>query len=431
MNVKRVICFLCVLAAVAFTDCSGERATLPAAMEAVEPTDALPAVTDEPRVSTPPQVRADNSLDPQRYGVEENLRNEVLSECRELAGLCDGLMKVAETEKSPYFPYETVMTQESVDAVEDLLAEKGYPVLNTDGFYPEYLENSEGIELFSEASGKGENARQAIISVTRYRSVSYALFQYRDGTAEHVCASISWDEGGEYTISEPYTEPLRDWGMANGDFFYYRVYPFDAHWDACVPVRLRPANERLYEMAEKYIKPVGYQCANLFLVDWQSGNWGELSFNDVFEYLYLMSFGKRVDAGSFEYSAQLECCLVPEETFERTLMPYFDISAQELRSEAMYIAGEDVYPWQPIISSNLEYFPTVIPEVRACRENGDGSVTLTVDALCFDEKCFPLYTHELNVMPVEDGSFRYLGNELIYISGHAMPNALSRLDRRG
>ncbi len=423
MKVKHIVCFLIVLVLTAFAGCGGgqEEAKTPG-----QGTSA-PAFTMEPAASGKPM---DNSLDPQRYGVEDGRREAVLSECRELAELCGGLMKSAEKERSAYFPYDTVMTREAVDAVESLLAEKGYPVLNTDAFYPEYLENSEGLELFAEASAGGEDARQAIISVSRYGSVSYSLFQYTGGAAEHICASVSWDGDGEYTISEPYTEPLRDWGMANGDFFYYRVYPFDAHWDACVPVRLHPADERFYELAEKYVKPLGYQCTNLLLVDWRSGDWGELSFNDAFEYLYLMSFGERVDAGSFEYSAELACCLVPEEIFERTLLPYFDISVQELRGEAMYIAGEDVYPWQPVISSNLEYFPTIIPEVSACRENGDGSVTLTVDALCFDEKCFPLYTHELTVMPAEDGSFRYLANELIYLSGHALPSAAARLDRR-
>lgn len=428
MKIRGLICVLCVLAVLVIIDCAGERVpSVSLATPEIADVRETPAATAAPERAV---QTVDNSLDPQRYTLDEEQRASVLDACAELARLCDEKMKNAPCEKGEYFPYDEVLARETIDELEKLLAGLGYTVMNTDSVYPAYAENSEALESFMASVYAGVEARQSIVNVTQWKSVGYSLFEYRGGEAWHICAAVNWDGDGEFSISEPYREAVREWGMVDGEFFYYRIYPFDAHWDACVPVRLHPANEELYGLGEKYIRPVGYQSVNLFLTDWSTEDWGGLNFNDVFEYLYFMRFGERVDVGSFEYSEDMKCCLVPAEVFEGPLLPYFEISAQELRSRAMYIAGSDSYPWQPVISTNLMYFPTVMTEVRDCRENADGSITLTADVLCFDEKCFPLYTHELTVMEGGDGEFIYLANELTYVSGHSMPNADPRLGGR-
>lgn len=364
----------------------------------------------------------------ERFDLEQGDREEIIAECMALAELCGGEMERAENGSSEYFPYEAVLARQTLDALEELLAAAGYPVLDTDEVYPEYLRNSEGLKGFAEQPG--EPARQAIVSVTRYRSLVYSLFERRSGELWHICASVYWDGDGSFTVSEPYAEAVREWGYAGDEFFYYRVYPFDSHWDACMPVRLSPADRELYDLCAEYVRPLGYQGTNIFLVDWAAGDWGKLSLNDVFEYLYFLRSGERVDTHGFEYSERLGCCLVSAELFEGTLLPYFDISAQELRSMAGYMAESDAYPWRPVISTDIQYFPTLTPEVRECRDNGDGTLTLRVDVLCFDEKCFPLFTHELTVARDENGNFKYLGNELVYVSGHSMPNADARMAAR-
>lgn len=388
-----------------------------------------PAGSVRPAASAP-EIPAAATLDVERRALDRERREEIIAGCMALAELCAGELEGAEAAPSEYFPYEEVLARETLDALEELLAAAGYAVLDTDGTYPAYLRNSEGLTDLARSAADGESARQSIVSVTRYGGLDCSLFEWRDGELWHICASVYRADDGSFLVSEPYIEAVRDFGCVGDEFFYYRIYPFDTHWDACVPVRLTRADEELYGLNAKYVRPLGYQSTNVFLVDWSSEDWGELSFNDVFEYLYLMRTGGHVDAGAFEYAEQLECCLVPAALFEETLLPYFDISAQELRSRAGYLSGADAYPWQPVTSSNIVYFPTLTPELRACRDNGDGSVTLTVDVLCFDEKCFPLFTHELTVAPGENGNFKYLANELVFVSEHSQPNALARMDLR-
>ena len=55
-----------------------------------------------------------------------------------------------------------------------------------------------------------------------------------------------------------------------------------------------------------------------------------------------------------------------------------------------------------------------MPEVVDIKENEDGTVTLTVEAVCDMVICDDaVITHELTVRFAEDGSFQYLGNEIL------------------
>lgn len=57
---------------------------------------------------------------------------------------------------------------------------------------------------------------------------------------------------------------------------------------------------------------------------------------------------------------------------------------------------------------------TLLPEVVNIKENDDGTVTLTVDAVCDMVVCDDaVITHELKVRFEEDGSFQYLGNKIL------------------
>ena len=52
--------------------------------------------------------------------------------------------------------------------------------------------------------------------------------------------------------------------------------------------------------------------------------------------------------------------------------------------------------------------------ILGVKENEDGTVTLTVDAVCDMVICDDaVITHELTVKFADDGSFQYLGNEIL------------------
>ena len=60
------------------------------------------------------------------------------------------------------------------------------------------------------------------------------------------------------------------------------------------------------------------------------------------------------------------------------------------------------------------FFGTSMPEVTDIKKNEDGTVTLTVDAVCEMVLCDDdVITHELTVKFYKDGSFKYLSNKIL------------------
>ncbi len=93
----------------------------------------------------------------------------------------------------------------------------------------------------------------------------------------------------------------------------------------------------------------------------------------------------------------------------------------------MYEPEKDIYPWQDINCSNIAYFPTVIPEITEAVENEDGSLTLKVTVMCLDKQTDCLFTHEVTVMPSDDGDFIYLGNKITYKGEQELPSSEPRI----
>lgn len=78
--------------------------------------------------------------------------------------------------------------------------------------------------------------------------------------------------------------------------------------------------------------------------------------------------------------------------------------------------SNQTYSWGKLGCGNYAptFFGTSLPEVVDIKENEDGTVTLRVDAVCDMVICDDaVITHELTIRLAEDGSFRYLGNEIL------------------
>lgn len=427
MKTKYTIYLCCIFLSLLLFGCGTEEAP-----QGNKPVDTHDNIYNEITQSLPtPQLTekdAERFMYPRRYAMDHEEIIEIQDKCQKIALLCDELMKNAETETQIYFPYDTTLTQNTIDDVEALLAEAGYSVLNTDSTYPSFIENSYGFEPFMDEVNNGKDTQQELLTVSSYSRINYSVFQYLDGAAYHLNAVIAWDENGDYSISEPYKEEVLDWGTTYGGYFYYQIYPMDPHWIAHISMRLQPTDKELFDLNAKYIQPIGYQCTNIFLIDWDSSNFNNMCFNDVFEFLYHMKYGERVDATAFEHSTDMNCALIPADIFESTILPHFDISLEEFRKATLYRADSNTYPWQTINCSNLTYFPALTTEVTEYRENADGTFTLVVDVLCFDAKCFPLFTHEVTIKPDSNGGFQYIANKLTYTTTeHSLPNAAPRL----
>ena len=64
-------------------------------------------------------------------------------------------------------------------------------------------------------------------------------------------------------------------------------------------------------------------CNNLFLVDWNQNSLENIEFNDLFEFLYTMKYGEKIDEKKYASG-------IPKVEFEEVVTTYFDISIETL-----------------------------------------------------------------------------------------------------
>ena len=106
---------------------------------------------------------------------------------------------------------------------------------------------------------------------------------------------------------------------------------------------------------------------------------------------------------------------IPKEEFESLIMEYLPVTAEQIQEYAVFDEKNQTYVWVRLGCLNYAptFFGTSVPEVTDIKENEDGTVTLTVNAVCDMVICDDaLITHDLTVKFKEDGSFQYLGNEI-------------------
>ena len=93
----------------------------------------------------------------------------------------------------------------------------------------------------------------------------------------------------------------------------------------------------------------------------------------------------------------------------------------------LYTSGAvGVLKQEALVSTNLcSLSKGLCPGIK---ENKDGTVTLTVEAVCDTVICNDaVITHELTVRFAEDGSFQYLGNEILNDGITSIPNYKYRI----
>lgn len=312
--------------------------------------------------------------------------------------------------------------QAKTDEAEQYLIGQGYPVLDTDGVYPTYLANSGELRSFWDSVQAGKTAELEIIKFRENGGFFHYLFQ-KEGESETVTCTII-ARGGSVESQETY--PFYDWALADWDVFYYQIYPEDFHYDKYAQIALNPPDRELCDWNQTYIEPVGYQFVNLFLCDWQEGEWGELSFSDLFDYLHRMRYGGLPDESGWPYMGDPSYVMVPAAVFEKTVMPYFAISLENFREAALYDEEADIYPWWVIHTNMMIHYPRLESHVTACSSNPDGTVTLQVNVTSPDYIAESIFRHEVTVRLLDGGGFQYVGNRVTYVSEYGLPPAEPR-----
>lgn len=194
--------------------------------------------------------------------------------------------------------------------------------------------------------------------------------------------------------------------------------------DGSCLIRVRPMSRRKRRLSQQCVRKLGYQGNNLLCSDWDENHLDKLDYNGLYEYFYEMKYKKKFDSEKYPEG-------IPKDQFESLIMEYLPVSAEKIRKYAVYDKKKKTYAWSRLGCFNYApaYFGTSIPEVTKIKKNPDGTVTLTVDAVCEMILCDEVViTHELTVRFSGDGGFCYLGNKILNDGAGDIPKYQYRID---
>lgn len=337
------------------------------------------------------------------YGlpVEEQEEQEAENDCR---AMMERIYDI-------YSP-NVVLNDETILELQKKLMETEYPVTTLVTY--SNMENYESVDSFLEDCTAGKSGSVVIYEIHDDGGIGRMKFIF-DGTDMYVVSARSaWNDNGKPVMSYISYTRIKKWKYTDKGWFCYELcvpeYPevMEVVDGSCL-IRIKPMTEEQREMSERCVKGLGYQGNNILCSNWDADHMEELDFHGMYEYLYAMKYGNKFDSGNDGNG-------IPKDEFESLIMEYLPITVEQIREYAGFDEENQTYAWARLGCLNYAptFFGTSLPEVTSIKENKDGTVTLTVEAVCDTVICNDaVITHELTVRFAEDGSFQYLGNEIM------------------
>ena len=236
--------------------------------------------------------------------------------------------------------------------------------------------------------------------------VKRCYYGYKDGIMK------SEDEGEYQTDYWRYTDD--GYLMFSGTYFSEELYVLTlSSAEEHVAFRILPLDAKCRELNEKYLLPIGYELNNMFLVDWNEDDFGDLNFYDMFDLLY-----PKLHNEKFPYVADDNLGIgavyhIPKTEFENVIMEYFNIDSETLQSKTVYDSEDSTYEYKPRGFEEVEYPEYPYSEVIGYTENSDGTITLTANVVFPYSGNSKVYAHEIVIRPLEDGRVQYVSNRII------------------
>ena len=371
-------------------------------------------VEDTDEVSSTEEAKSDEEEAAEQwekgYGlpVDEQEEKEAESDCKKMMELIFDIYNGADKGTAS----NVVLNDETVLEMQKKLMETGCPVSTLVTY--SNMENYESVDRFLEECTDGKSGSVVIYEIQDDGGIGRMKFIF-DGTEMYVVSARGiWNDNNKPGMSYISYTRIKEWKYTEKGWFGYELCvpeppEVSEIMDGSCLIRIKPMTEEQREMSERLVLGLGYQGQNILCSNWNAENMSDLDYNGMFEYLYGMKYGEKFNSEDYPNG-------IPKEEFESLIMEYLPITAEQIRQYAVFDEENHTYDWARLGCGNYAptFFGTSLPEVTDIKENDDGTVTLTVEAVCDMVICDDaVITHELTVRFAEDGSFQYLGNEIL------------------
>ena len=329
----------------------------------------------------------------------------------EIINICIDLYKKAAEENM-------IADLETIRSIVNCLGENGYPAVDSRNQIN--MTDPEKVVEFCEKVDAQEEAEITILEVSYLGGfVKYDLHT-KDGNVDVVRSYYKYENGdiqrevtGSYQAEYwNYTE--EGYLMFSGVWFSEELYVLTLSGaEEHTALRVQPLDETYRELSRKYLRPIGFEQNNMFIVDWSEDDFGALNFYDMYDILYPKVNGQYVPYIADDNLAVSAVYRIPKEEFESVIMKYFNIDSETLQSKTVYYSEDSTYEYKPRVFEEVEYPEYPYSEVVDFTENSDGTITLTANVVFPYAGDSKVYAHEVVVRPLEDGGVQYVSNQII------------------
>ena len=329
----------------------------------------------------------------------------------EIINICIDLYKKAAEENK-------IADLETIRGIVNCLGENGYPAVDSRNQIN--MTDPEKVVEFCEKVDAQEEAEITILEVSYLGGfVKYDLHT-KDGNVDVVRSYYGYENGeiqkevtGRYQAEYwNYTE--EGYLMFSGVWFSEELYVLTLSGaEEHTALRVQPLDETYRELSRKYLRPIGFEQNNMFIVDWSEDDFGALNFYDMYDILYPKVNGQYVPYIADDNLAVSAVYRIPKEEFESVIMKYFNIDSETLQSKTVYYSEDSTYEYKPRGFEEVEYPEYPYSEVVDFTENSDGTITLTANVVFPYAGDSKVYAHEVVVRPLEDGGVQYVSNQII------------------
>ena len=298
-----------------------------------------------------------------------------------------------------------VLNNKSICKMIKKIKQQGYSVTASEDY-----SNMENYKRFSSFLAKVQEKQKGsgvIYEVHSEGSIGREKFIY-DGKDMFLLASnASWDDNGKPIITFVSYTRIKKWRYSRKGWFCYELcvpeYPEVTEMvDGSCLIRIKPMSDNKRKLSRKCVRGLAYQGNNILCSNWDQEHMQKIDYNGLYEYLYAMKYKKKFNGKKYPSG-------IPKDQFEQLIMEYLPVSREDIEKYASYNEKKKTYDWMRLGCFNYapNFFGTSIPEVTKIKHNSNGTVTLTVDAVCEMVLCNEaVITHELTVKFNKDGSFR-------------------------
>ena len=348
-------------------------------------------------------VESEIAVQDQQQNVKDN-EDEIIE-------ICSQLYKKASEENK-------IADLETVRIIVNQFGENGYPAVDSRNQIN--MTDPEKVVEFCEKVDAQEEAEITILEVSYLGGfVKYDLHT-KDGNVDVVRSYYKYENGdiqrevtGSYQAEYwNYTE--EGYLMFSGVWFSEELYVLTLSGaEEHTALRVQPLDETYRELSRKYLRPIGFEQNNMFIVDWSEDDFGALNFYDMYDILYPKVNGQYVPYIADDNLAVSAVYRIPKEEFESVIMKYFNIDSETLQSKTVYYSEDSTYEYKPRGFEEVEYPEYPYSEVVDFTENSDGTITLTANVVFPYAGDSKVYAHEVVVRPLEDGGVQYVSNQII------------------